>query len=341
MAHPSVLHVVESLRQTAGSIAVCVDGLVRALQDVGTDSRAIDNEIELERYAGEVDVVHLHGWGSGIARSAARLARMARKPYVLSPLGKLTPSRRNRTHFVERLVNYFRDRSFVRSAAVVTTINHEDDRRLRSANIHHDIRMVPYGISHSDYVAESASLTEKRRERVLLMLGPIDSPSGCIPLLKAFAELGVDADGWRLALVGPDSGDWRKMLQAAVHRKGGDDRIYFEDADDLVRQRYWLARASLVVAPSLHVRPGVSIMQAVASGVPALTTAFSTLPGLEADVTMVGLSRAELREGLRSAMTMSDHWRREQAQKALAAARSAFDWSVLVDEYLKLYRSIA
>ncbi|MDO8631761.1 MAG: glycosyltransferase, partial [Phycisphaerales bacterium] len=177
--------------------------------------------------------------------------------------------------------------------------------------------------------------------RTLLMLGPIDPVHGCVALLKALAELGPDADGWKVVLAGRDSANWRRMLEAAIYRKGGGDRVQFENADSPAEQRALLARASFLVAPSLHVRPAVSIMQAIAADVPAIASTFSAPPGLENVLRVCGPSRAELREELRAAMRLTDEQRRGTTSVVLAAAKASLDWSILAPKYAQLYREIA
>ncbi len=106
------------------------------------------------------------------------------------------------------------------------------------------------------------------------MLGPIDPIEGIVPLLKAFAEIGTASDGWNIALVGREVGEWRKMLEAAIRRKGGEDRVQFASAMDLDAQRLWLSRASILAAPSLQIRCPISLLQAAAAGVPVIASRF-------------------------------------------------------------------
>jgi glycosyltransferase involved in cell wall biosynthesis len=340
-----VVHIVESLQPSAGSIAICVEGLLRALREAGVDSEAIDAAGGLDEAIRGANLLHVHGWGYELAGRAARTARKFGKPYVLSPLGSLTPGPHNRKGLGDKLRLFFGERSLVRGAAALAALNTEDDRRLRAANVHPNIRLLPYGLFFDGCgsgggakIADSAAATSAR---TLLLLGPIDPVYGCVALLKAFAELGSDADGWNVVLAGCDAGNWRKMLEAAVLRKGGEDRVRFADAKTPDEQRGWLSRASLLVAPSLHVRPAVSIMQAIAADVPAIASTFSAPPGLENVLRVCGPSRAELREELRAAMTLTDEQRRGTTSSVLTAAKASLDWSILAPKYAQLYSEIA
>ena len=160
-------------------------------------------------------------------------------------------------------------------------------------------------------------------------------------LLKAFAALGADSDGWSVVLAGPATNEWDKMLEAAVRRKGGTGRVLITPAPDVATQRAWLARASLLVAPSAHVRFPISVMQAVAAGVPVVASRTVVPPGLEKVVRVWGPGQEDLQRALRSVLELSDSQRAELGAKAQVAGRELFDWPVLVEPFVKLYTELA
>jgi glycosyltransferase involved in cell wall biosynthesis len=172
------------------------------------------------------------------------------------------------------------------------------------------------------------------------MLGPLHPIEGFVPLLKAFAEVGHDADGWGVVLAGRETGDWRKILEAAIRRKGEEDRVVITTAPDVATQQAWLARATVLAAPSLQVRCPVSVLQAVAAGVPVLASSYVTPGGLEDVIRVCGTSRQDLKAALRWVVSLSDSDRIEFGRRAGEVGRAAFDWSVLVEEYIRLYRNL-
>jgi len=340
-----VIHILESLEPSAGSIAICVAGLVRALREADIDSEAIDDADCLGEAIRGANLLHIHGWGYELAERAAKAACRQGKPYVVSPLGLLTPGLHNRKSLGRKLRSILTRRTLIRRAAAMGALNTEDERRMLAANVHKNVRLLPYGLFF-DECRDGGGTRPSTKEasapgRTLLMLGPIDPVYGCVALLKALAELGPEADGWSVVLAGREVGIWRKMLEAAVRRKGGEDRVQFAGADSLTEQREWLARATLLVAPGLHVQPAVSIMLAIAAGVPAIASTFCVPPGFESVLRVCGASRAELRETLRATMMLTGEERRGSAIRAFAAAKAALDWSVLAPKYAQLYREIA
>lgn len=338
----TVLHVLESSNPEAGSVAVCLGGLHDALASRDLQSKSIAPRADLTRALDDVDIVHLHGWDYESAhRIAARALRIG-KPYIVSPHGSLTfgphhkPTWKNRFRFV------WRCRRLIRGAACVTAINPPEEHDLIFRRIHPRIGVLPYGLSFDDYVGTSTGNgTQPTANRSLLMLGPLHPRGGCVALLKAVAEIGPDANGWNVVLAGKDNGDWRKMLESAVRRKKGDNRVTFAEASTVAQQRALLARASLVASPGLHIGLPVSIMQAMASGVPAIASTCTAPPGLNGAIQVFAPRREELRETLRSVLRLTDESRRAMGVIARTVGRAVFDWSVLADQYVQLYKSIA
>ncbi|MCK4657931.1 MAG: glycosyltransferase [Phycisphaerae bacterium] len=350
-----VLHVVESLEPEAGSIAIALAGLFAVLEKHGIKSQAVtldssgegvcdvDHTTFAPRMAaqlvGEADVVHVHGWGTELARSAARAAQKAGKPYVISPLGALAHGRYNKKGWRGKLRGLLSENKLLRQAVAITALNTLEQQTLQADGINACVCVLPYGLSFGDYEvkADDVGLPAGLPGRCLLILGPIHPIEGLVPLMTAFAELGKDAEGWNLVLAGREVGDWRKMLEAAVRRKGGAGRVLFTTAPDVATQRAWLGRASALAAPSLHIRCPVSVMQAVAAGVPVLATEPTAPDGLDGVIQACTPSRAGLGEALRFICRLDEHERATSAQKAREAGRLRFDWSVLAERYVQLY----
>ncbi|MFQ5591615.1 MAG: ATP-binding cassette domain-containing protein, partial [Phycisphaerae bacterium] len=163
---------------------------------------------------------------------------------------------------------------------------------------------------------------------------------GLVPLLRAFGEIMSEAPGWRIVIAGEDKGKWRRMLEAAIRRKGASDKVSMADAPDPAAQRSWLQRADLLASPALHIRCPVSIMQAMAAGVNVIASEWVAPAGLDGTITTCGVGRKQLGMALRSAIALPDEERAAAAARARKLAQSLFDWSVLVGKYVQLYRSL-
>lgn len=354
-----ILHVAPSFLPEPGSVGVCLRGLFSALETRGIESQAfaadgseaawkdVGNAAQepddvLARVS-RVDIVHLHGCDPSLTRSVARAARRNGKPYVVSPHGALTPGRYTRRTWKDKVQAAFGTRRWIRRASALIALNEKEAADLRKRRVHSKVVTLPYGLSFDEYdpvEGVDPAAPPFPNGRCLLMLAPIEPIEGCVVLLKAFAELGRDAEGWSIVLAGPNPGPWRNMLEAAVRRKGGDGRVSFSAAPDVTTQRALLTRASVVAAPSLHIRPPVSIMQALASSTAVVATNLVAPDGLGESVRVCDPTRSELREALRSIVRLDDAARVSIGGQARRAAAMLFDWSVLADRYVQLYQDL-
>ncbi len=348
-----VLHVVESLDLRPGAVVISLDGIVAPLAAMGIQSRIVAEgepgkvqqhgdardarPLDVEHVLGQVDIVHIHAWGYGFADRVARAAIQLRKPLVLSPHGALCAGPYDREGWLDRLRRRWRQRRLIRAVRVVTALNKHEETAVSRA--HSSVRLLPYGLAFDDY-RMGADASANPGERWIVMLGSLHPRGGCVALLKALAEVGPEANGWNLALVGADDGQWRRMLEPAVRRKGGEERVRFDAGAIVDAQREWLSRASLVAAPSLQPTFPLSIMQALAAGVPVLASNLASPPGLDGLIRVCGPRRDELREALRAVLARPDKARRDSAKAAVSAARMALDWSVLAPRWSELYREL-
>jgi glycosyltransferase involved in cell wall biosynthesis len=225
----------------------------------------------------------------------------------------------------------------LRAAAAVTALNEHERQSL--SRVCENVALLSYGLSFDDFRVDPRP-SEADRERWIVMLDSMHPRGGCVALLKALTEIGPDADGWNVALVGGSGGPWRRMLEPAVRRKGGEARVRFDTADSLDAQRGWLARASLVAAPSLEVTFPLSVMQGLAAGVPVLASNLAAPPGLNGSICVCDPTREAIRQSLRSFLTRSQEECRAAGRTAVGAARAALDWSSVAPHWANLYREL-
>lgn len=343
-----ILHVVESSAPEAGTVAVLLDGLYNALRErcIESDLVALNGSSGERDFAGlvtQTDLLHFHGWGHRSARELAVEARRAGKPYVISPLGSLTFGPYRPRSWTQRLASPFRDGPVVRRAAALTAPGNNEANNLRRSRAHSHIHVLPYGVTSTEYESNGTARDAPMGEtstRSMLMLGPLDPQEGLLPLLRSLEELGAFTDGWDLIVAGREVGDWPHSIEPMIERWGWTDRIRFCDAPNVATQRELLAGASLVVVPSLHTRCPASIIQAAAAGVAVIASACTVPSALEDAVCVFGTARVELKIDLRKMLGLSDDERAAMAERAREAVRSRIEWSTVVDQYVRLYKSL-
>ncbi len=338
-----IVHVVADDRRSGVSRCVLVRGLARALAQRGHASAVVHAarppacesfglEVPPEppwRVIEAADVVHLHGWSAAL-RPWARAARAAGRRLVISPAGDLSPRRFDRPSLVERLRRWLADRGLLRPATLLAQnpVEAADLGRLGAA-----VEVLGYGIEF-ETPADAPAADEGRP--LLLVLGPVHPGWGLVPLLKALAELGPQAGHWRLVLAGPPVGAWKRMIEAALHRKQAADRVRFEDPDEAGTAGL-LRQAALLVAPAVEVVPPTPVLLGLSAGVCVLASRAITPAGVESCVRSCEPRRSALRRELEALLAQPVAVLRSRglAMRQQAEARCA--WPQLAERYERLY----
>src|SRR5262249_47631347 len=142
---------------------------------------------------------------------------------------------------------------------------------------------------------------EGRQQRTALFLGRIYPVKGLPMLIDAWAR--VRPDGWVLKIAGPDEAGHRAQVENLIFAAGLGDKISFLGSVSHESKRSIFLEADLFVLPSHSESFGMALAEALAHGVPVLTTKaapWEMLPkrdcGWWVDATIDGLT-----EGLRQA----------------------------------------
>ena len=138
--------------------------------------------------------------------------------------------------------------------------------------------VVNYGTSipAGDPVAQRQAFLEKFPElagrRLLLFLSRIHPKKGCDILIEAFAKTRDLDPNLHLVIAGPDELGWESRLKESAQELGVADRITW--AGMLVNDLKWGAyhSADLFVLPSHSENFGIVVAEALACGLPVLTT---------------------------------------------------------------------
>jgi glycosyltransferase involved in cell wall biosynthesis len=206
--------------------------------------------LELDRF----DLVHLHSvflWPTWVA---ARLARKARVPYLLSPRGMLIKELIDRRSRVIKAawINLVERTNLERAAAIHVTSELEGAELRRFNWQLPRIAVLPNGVDELESFS-GANPSEDVKEIVagqkplVLFLGRISWKKGLDRLLKAFAL----ASGGELVVVGPDDEGLIPQLRRLAAKLGIDDRVRYLPRTVLGSDKEHLfAAARLFVLPS-------------------------------------------------------------------------------------------
>lgn len=174
------------------------------------------------------------------------------------------------------------------------------------------------------------------REKIILNVGAIQKRKNIARLVEAFEALDTS---WRLVLAG-STGYGSAEILARIARSPASRRIVvagYVPPEDLAG---WYARAELFAFPSLDEGFGMPVLEAMAAGVPVLTSTRSALPEVAGDAAiLVDPEDADaLTESLRR-LTLDGDLRAELSRRG-AERVSLFSWEKSVSETWNVYREL-
>ncbi len=174
------------------------------------------------------------------------------------------------------------------------------------------------------------------REKLILNVGAIQTRKNIGRLVEAFET--VDPS-WRLVLAGA-SGFGAAEIMARIERSPARDRIVRPGYVTPAELANWYARAMVFAFPSLDEGFGMPLLEAMAAGVPAVTSNRSALPEVAGDAALLvdPEDTAALAQSLRE-LTAERELRENLAQRGMARARE-FSWEKAVRQTWDFYREV-
>ena len=194
--------------------------------------------------------------------------------------------------------------------------------RSRLRVVHHGVRIPPP--------------SQIEREKIVLHVGAIQTRKNVARLIQAFETISPD---WRLILAG-SAGFGADAILRAIDASPARERISVLGyvTDEALAD--WYSRSMILAFPSLDEGFGIPILEAMAAGLPVLTSNRSALAEVAGDAAVLvnPESVEELTEAL-GKMIADESLRQELKQKGLARA-AAFTWPKAVESTWNVYREL-
>lgn len=284
------------------------------------------------------DLLHCNGIWHPLNHWCASVARTCCIPLVIQPRGMLEPWALGHRAWKKRLALALYQRADLESAALLVATAEQEAEHFRQFGLQQPIAVIPNGV---DLQAAKTSCNTSTRQhdglRRALFLGRVHPVKGLLHLLAVWATL--DPQGWLLQIAGPDEDGHLAEVLAKARQLGILDGLqYLGELDDKAK---WSAYqdADLFVLPSFTENFGVVVAEALAAGLPVITTTGTPWQDLQTydcgwwvSPTVAGLHAA-----LTDALASLPQRLREMGEQGRAYVQR-YDWSHIAEDMLSAYR---
>lgn len=315
-------------------------------------------------------VLHDNGIWLGTNRASVSAARQSGVPLIVSPRGMLTSwSLRNR-RLKKKLAWWLYQRRDLRSARVLHATSRDEADGFRALGMRQPIAVIPNGVepppssllrlgrgeggrvpdnvsgrsqlsasSVSDLKGVPSSISNLPSSdcRTILFLSRIHRVKGLLDLVEAWGQ--IRPEGWRMVIAGGDADNHRVEVEGAIRARQLEASIVF--AGELPDTAKWeLYRAAdLFVLPTKSENFGIAIAEALAAGVPVITTKGAPW----ADLTThrcgwwIDFGVPALVEALREAIMLTGEQRFQMGQRGQRLVAEKYVWSRIAGQMLEVY----
>jgi glycosyltransferase involved in cell wall biosynthesis len=199
------------------------------------------------------------------------------------------------------------------------------------------IHVIPHGVSVVPAASRSSVARNAGREPMVLFVGAIQRRKNIARLVKAFESM---PKSWRLTLAGATDG-----YEAAAELRAIDESPRRSDIDVLgyvssATLQSLYSRASIFAFPSLDEGFGIPVLEAMAHGIPVITSQCSALPEAAGDAAiLVDPSNTDQLAAALNRVASDADLRADLIRRGLDRARM-FPWEAAVEKTWDVYRSL-
>lgn len=219
----------------------------------------------------DIDILHLHNLWSPLLHNVSVFAKRKGLPVVWSPRGTLEPWPLKQKCLKKKLALLFYQRKDLSNAICIHATALEEANNIRKLGFKNHIAVIPNAIDINSYPKKKWSSESKKTISFLSRLHP---KKGIEIFLEAWNRLPLDLTrDWRIKIAGEGSGDYsvdylRNLVKTHYYNfniefvgpKYGEDKLYF------------LHQSDLFILPTYSENFGMAIAEAMACGVPVITT---------------------------------------------------------------------
>jgi glycosyltransferase involved in cell wall biosynthesis len=291
--------------------------------------------LDRDRLSQTPSLVHLHGiWD---AASLALIQEARRVPLVISPRGMLEPWALRQRRLKKAMAMRLWQHSLLTEAQLLHATSEMECEGFRRIGLRNPVAIIPNGIDVPDDPAALRGTGSARSgRRRCVFLSRLHPKKGLPLLLAAWQQ--VRPAGWSLAIAGNAELGHDVEVRDIIRRLQLDEVSLVGDLRGEEKWRF-LADADLFVLPSHSENFGIAVAEAMAMGLPVITTTATPWQAVQSGNMgwWVDPRVESLAEAIAVATTEPTERLRERGTRGRTYALSHFGWNTIGDRMRACY----
>ena len=266
---------------------------------------------------------------------AAQIAAKTQIPYVVSPRGMLSGKALKVSRWKKFVAWHLYQHRDLKRARVLHATSESEAHDFRARKLSQPVAIVPNGVElPPDFSKRAANI---KNVSTLLFLSRLHPIKGLKDLVSAWAR--VRPNGWRVVVAGPSENDHQREVERAAESLGvRTDFDFVGEVDDPGKWKL-LAEADLFALPSYSESFGLVIAEALAAGLPVITT--RATPWCELESNRCGwwtnTGADSIADALVAATACSDAELQRMGERGRELVRRHYSWESVAKNLLSVF----
>lgn len=283
------------------------------------------------------EVVHIHGIWTSFEIFLGMVARRRGAKVIVSPHGALEPWAFKSKGFKKKLAWYLYQKKSLLNADLLIVNSDQERDNLRALGLNGAIAVIPNGVVLDGYDKSAAVNIE--RSKVVLYFSRLDRKKGIELLVKSWKKI-EDKRGYKLHIQGYGDEGYKRSLRELVSHLELNEYVEFIEPSYSGQRWVSFTNASIYILPSYSENFGITVAEALFSGLPSITT--TEMPWKDLPKEKIGWSvkcnETDITQALTEAISLEENELAKMRYNAIDYAEKRFLWKNIVKEYELVYR---
>jgi glycosyltransferase involved in cell wall biosynthesis len=294
------------------------------------------------------DIAYINGIYTYPVTIGARIARQLKKPYVVAIRGGLEPWSYQQKYWKKRAFFVAILRPLLDNASCIHVTSRDEMNSCMALGLKGPFAIIPNGINPDDFGNLPASAAAEQTwpclkgKSVVLFLSRLSKEKGLDMLLRIWPNISHRYPEAMLVIAGPDDRGYEKIVRKMI-RDGQLSQNTLLAGSVIGRQKLMLySRSDVFVLPSYSENFGNVVAEALACGIPVITTKGTPWEDIEKYDCgrWVPVNEGAIEDALILLLNMTSTVRKAMGKRGRDLINNRYTWDISAGKMIAVYKCI-